>query len=156
MKPLYLITFLSIILLLSSESFAYDDEETFIYAKIFNDENACENSIPVIVIAPEKFEGHDFRTALFSLNDGERFFESALEYRDDLVEGGGIVFCLDKLSLKHAFLNLDYGYRDCVGSIHSFRLRGLDKIITQQHVFAKLTKHFGKRVPVNRNTSDGK
>ncbi len=147
MKTVYLAIFFSVFLISVNQSYGNDDKAGLVYAKVLNDESLCDDSVPIIVVAPKVLEGNNFRSARFSLNDGERAFSSSLVYRDDLDEDEGVFFCLDKLSLEHVILDLDYGYNDCEGSIHSFRIGNLDKILVEKRVHAKIIKYSGKRVP---------
>ena len=129
MRVVYLLFIYTELFTSTALSSVNEEISELVYVSVSDDKSACRHSVPVAVTAPKSINGHEFEFAMVIMEEGERYFESSLQYIDDLGDGGGVFFCIDELSIANVRIVLGYGYDDCEGSIYSFYFDGLDKIL---------------------------
>lgn len=131
-----------ILIMASSPVLSGDQGCNQIFAKVFDDRNACPvNSLPVIVEAPPKIEGHVFKSALFSLKEGDRYLKSNVGYFDSLGEEGGFFFCIDNSYLENVSLGLQYGESECQGFVYAFSIKDFSELRTKEKVYSVPSKY---------------
>lgn len=113
-----------------------------IFAKVFDDRNACpDRSIPVIIEAPAKIGNHVIKPAIFKFKQAGRYLDSSAAYFESIGDQGGFSFCIDDSYLDSVSFELAYGESECQGFVYAFSIKNFSELGTNEKVYSVPSKY---------------